>query len=127
MVCLIYGLKVGGPKKLLECHAIVSSLLKFVKEEVTENQLKLFSSSSEFVESELNELSNTHLDIDTFLEESFMIAVLAYFTWLSLQYFNDDKITKLELIRDYKISRKTIRKVVFVFAFIFLRNIDNAI
>jgi hypothetical protein len=104
-------------KTILETHAVILSITKFVKNEVIEQQLYAVAS---------NQFRNA-LDIDAFVIETGLIVTLSYIAWISSQYVNDDIISKLELINDYRKNRKFIQNFIFVCSFIFLRNVENAI
>jgi hypothetical protein len=109
----------------LNKNAFVHSLLQEIQEEILQRQLDIASSvDSEKISKHFSEMN---VDINAFLEESVVIGVLIYVTWLSFYYFNDQKMKKLNEIFDYKKNRKNIRMVIFAFAYIFLRNIENAI
>ena len=99
-------------KNLLKTSAVVSSITRFVNKEVIEQQLQTLS-SSDFI--------NAHID------KTATVLIFSYIAWISIQYSDDKKLSKLELINHYKKQRKNIQYFIYVFAFIFLRNVENAI
>jgi hypothetical protein len=121
----IFALVPRGPRYLLNKNAFVHSLLQEIQEEILQRQLEI-ASSVDF-EKITKDFFEMNVDINTFLEESVAIGILIYVTWFSLHYFNDNKMKKLNEIFDYKKNRKNIRIIIFSFAYIFLRNIENAI
>ena len=95
------------PRTIISYHAVLSSILEQIISE-SQNEIVL----------------NQHL---SFCQETVAFSSLVFASWLSYQYLHTDKFAKLEFIQDYKESKKTVRTVISIFVFIFLRNVENAI
>lgn len=116
------------PRALVKGHAVISSLVHYLQDEVFQSQLSYVSSSR--MVSVLQGLWNdNHMSfLNILLTESVAIGFIGYFYWLSFEYFQKSKIYRLDsTIQGYRHDRQIIQICFTIFAFVFLRNVENAI
>lgn len=111
-----------GPRSILNSHALVSSIATEMNEEI----VLQFISTVDF-RKQFSDLIEMHTNMNIVLVQSLSISCLAYFSWTSYKYFNEQKMNKFNSILLYKENRKKIRLFISVVAFFFLRNVENAI
>ena len=102
-------------RSIINSHAVLSSLMEQIVYEVSAKQLEIFSTI------------DVQKDMDTshLTGESAAIVLLLFSA--GMMYVYDTKLQKLQSIGDYIQVKKRIRTAMFIFVFIFLRNVENAI
>ena len=111
---LLTAFRLKTPRSLLSTHALVSSVLQEIQEEISQHELEIVS--------EVQFDGNTRIGF----EEATLLLSLLFVSWCSYYYYYCKK-EKLNDIHDYSKIRKLIRSFIYVFAFVFLRNVENAI
>ena len=125
-LCLVsMAIRLQTPRSILNFHAILSSFLEQFVYEVSQNQLEIVSTID--IQNLLKDIGTSHLRLESFAEENATLASLLFAAWLSHQYVYNTKLSKLQHIYDYTEMKKTVRTVMLILVFIFLRNVENAI
>lgn len=121
-------------RNILSLHAIASTVLRQLKEESFQKQLDTFTYSSDTLYDKLVEniappvIHFTKREILN-ISNAFCLCIFIL-SWIGYDYYyNSTKssIYKLNNLVEFKELQMSIRIVVFVLSFIFLRNIENAI
>lgn len=109
-----------GIRSTLNSHAVMYSLTRTVQYEVLQSQITLLTTSD--IENKIHNMNE-----GVFIEELTPVVCLAYLTWFSMTYFKEKQIKKLDMILDYKKTRTVMKASLFIFVYIFFRNVENAI
>jgi hypothetical protein len=104
-------------RNILGVHAIASTVYQQIQEEMLQHQFDVLV------------LSDNKLHIETFLKDNsvsligIFIAIMGY----NLYHSPNSSLTKLQTLIEYNNLKRPVRFVIFVFVFVFLRDIQNAI
>lgn len=124
-LCLNSLLRFQTPRSIIHSHAVLSAFLEQIVTEVSEHQLEAVSTVN--VQSLIRDIETSHVGLGFFASESAAMVSLIFAAWYSYQYVYNSKLSKIQLIGDYPQVKKTVRSAIFIFVFIFLRNVENAI
>jgi hypothetical protein len=104
-------------RNILGAHAFASTVYKQIQEEIFQHQFDVLV------------LTDNPMQLENFMKENSVsvlgvcIAIIGY----NMYYSPNSSLFKLQELMEYKNLRLTARFVIFVFVFVFLRDIQNAI